>query len=57
MVDTYFIAGQKCSLVAGVSLGAPGFHADDHWGDIFGLGGSSVISRMFGKNRMMTEEG
>ena len=50
MVDTYFIAGTgNTDLVAGVSLGAPVFTLMIALGDIFGLGGSSVISRMFGQ--------
>ena len=52
MVDTYFIAGTgNTDLVAGVSLGAPVFTLMIALGDIFGLGGSSVISRMFGKKQ------
>ena len=52
MVDTYFIAGTgNTNLVAGVSLGAPVFTLMIALGDIFGLGGSSVISRMFGKKQ------
>lgn len=50
MADTYFIAGTgNTDLVAGVSLGAPVFTLMIALGDIFGLGGSSVISRMFGQ--------
>ena len=50
MVDTYFIAltGDK-NLVAGVSLAAPIFTMMIAFGDIFGLGGSSLISRLFGE--------
>ncbi len=52
MVDTYFIAGTgNTDLVAGVSLGSPIFTLMIALGDIFGLGGSSVISRMFGKKQ------
>lgn len=50
MVDTYFIARTgNTSLVAGVSIGAPVFTLMIALGDIFGLGGSSVISRLFGQ--------
>lgn len=52
MVDTYFIAQTgNTNLVAGVSLGAPIFTLMIALGDIFGLGGSSVISRLFGEKR------
>lgn len=52
MVDTYFIAQTgNTNLVAGVSLGAPVFTLMIALGDIFGLGGSSVISRLFGQKR------
>jgi len=54
MVDTFFIARTgNTNLIAGVSLGAPVFSLMIALGDIFGLGGSSVISRLFGmkKNR------
>lgn len=52
MVDTYFIAliGVQ-ELVAGVSLVVPIFTMMIAFGDIFGLGGSSVISRLFGEKR------
>ncbi len=50
MVDTYFIAGTgNTNLVAGVSIGAPVFTLMVALGDIFGLGGSSIISRLFGE--------
>ncbi len=50
MVDTWFIARTgNTDLVAGVSLGAPVFTLMIALGDIFGLGGSSVISRLFGQ--------
>ena len=50
MVDTYFIAQTgNTNLVAGVSIGAPVFTLMIALGDIFGLGGSSVISRLFGQ--------
>ncbi|KFI51823.1 MATE family efflux transporter [Bifidobacterium biavatii] len=52
MVDTYFIAHTgDTSMVAGVSLTAPVFTVMIALGDIFGLGGSSVISRLFGQHR------
>lgn len=50
MVDTYFIAQTgNTNLVAGVSLGAPIFTLMIAFGDIWGLGGSSIISRLFGQ--------
>ena len=52
MVDTYFIAQTgNTNLVAGVSLSAPVFTLMIALGDIFGLGGSSVISRLFGEKK------
>ncbi|PWG60669.1 MATE family efflux transporter [Bifidobacterium catulorum] len=52
MVDTYFIAHTgNANMVAGVSLSAPVFMVMIAIGDIFGLGGSSVISRLFGQHR------
>lgn len=56
MVDTYFVAQtQNTNLVAGVSLCAPIFTLMIALGDIFGIGGSSVISRLFGQK--LDEEG
>lgn len=56
MVDTFFIAQtQNTNIVAGVSLCAPVFTLMIALGDIFGLGGSSVISRLFGQKE--DEEG
>ena len=53
MVDMYFIARTgNTNLVAGVSLCAPVFTFMIAVGDIFGLGGSSVISRLFGQGRV-----
>lgn len=50
VVDTYFIAKtQNASLVAAVSLCAPLFTLMIALGDIFGIGGSSVLSRLFGQ--------
>lgn len=44
MVDTFFVAKTgNPNLVAGVSQGAPIFTLMIALGDIFGLGGSSVI--------------
>ena len=52
MVDTYFIAGTgNTDLVAGVALGTPIFTLMIALGDIFGLGGSSFISRLFGEKK------
>ena len=53
MVDMYFIAKTgSTDLVAGVALCSPVFSFMIAIGDIFGLGGSSVISRLFGKGRI-----
>ena len=53
MVDTFFIARtQNTSIVAEVSLCAPVFTLMIALGDIFGLGGSSVISRLFGQKKV-----
>ena len=50
MADTFFIARTgNTNLIAGVSLGAPIFTLMIALGDIFGLGGSSYISRLFGQ--------
>ncbi|MCQ5144451.1 MATE family efflux transporter [Enterocloster bolteae] len=55
MADTYFISRTgSTSLVAGVSLVTPVFTFMIAVGDIFGLGGSSVISRLFGKKEYAT---
>lgn len=55
MVDIFFVAKtQNPDLVAGVSQGAPIFTLMIALGDIFGLGGSSVISRLFGEHRDKT---
>ncbi len=51
ITDTYFIALTKnTDLVAGVSLCAPIFTLLMGLGNIFGQGGSSLISRLLGKN-------
>ena len=53
VADTYFIARtQNTSLVAAVSLCAPVFTLLMAFGNIFGQGGTSLISRLFGKQDM-----
>ena len=53
LADTYFIAQTDNSLlVAGVSLCAPLFTILMAFGNIFGQGGSSLISRLLGKREM-----
>ena len=53
MVDMYFIARTgDTNLVAGVSLCAPVFTFMIAIGDIFGLGGSSLLSRLFGMGKV-----
>lgn len=55
MVDTFFVSQtQNPALVAGVSQSAPIFTFLIALGDIFGLGGSSVISRLFGNKQFKT---
>lgn len=50
LADTYFIARTNdTNLIAGVSLCSPIFTALMAFGNIFGQGGSSLISRMLGK--------
>lgn len=50
MADTYFIAlTGNTDLVAGVSLCAPFFLLTVALGDLFGLGSSSVMARLFGQ--------
>lgn len=52
MVDTFFIARTgNTDLIAAVSVSAPIFTFMIGIGDVFGLGGSSVISRLFGEKR------
>ncbi|SEA30255.1 putative efflux protein, MATE family [Lachnospiraceae bacterium NK3A20] len=52
MVDTYFIAMTgSTDLIAGVSVCAPVFTFMMAMGDLWGLGGSSVISRLLGEGR------
>ena len=56
MADTFFIARTgDTDLVAGVSICAPIFLLMVSLGDLFGLGGSSVMSRLFGQHK--DEEG
>ena len=51
ITDTYFIALTKdLDLVAGVSLCAPVFTLLMGFGNIFGQGGSSLLSRLLGQN-------
>ena len=53
LADTYFIAQTgNALLVAGVSLCAPLFMILMAFGNIFGQGGSSLISRLLGKRDM-----
>ena len=53
MADTWFIAATgDTNLVAGVALCAPAFTLMLAIGDMFGMGGSSVISRLFGKGEI-----
>ena len=52
LADTYFIARTNDELlVAGVSVCAPAFMILMAFGNIFGQGGSSLISRLMGQNR------
>jgi putative MATE family efflux protein len=52
MVDTYFIAlTGNTALIAGVSICTPLFTLFLAFGDMFALGGSSVISRLLGAGR------
>lgn len=51
LADTYFIARTKdTDLIAGVSLCAPVFTTLMAFGNIFGQGGSSLVSRLLGEN-------
>lgn len=53
MADTWFIAATgDTNLVAGVALCGPAFTLMLTIGDLFGLGGSSIISRLFGKGEI-----
>ena len=52
MVDMFFVARTgDTAIVAGVTLCAPIFTLLIAMGDIFGLGGASVISRLFGMKK------
>ncbi len=52
MVDTYFIAlTGNTALIAGVSICTPLFTMFLAFGDMFALGGSSVMSRLLGAGR------
>ena len=52
MVDMYFIARTgNTNLVAGVAVCAPVFTFMIAVGDMLGLGGASVISRLFGQRK------
>ena len=52
MVDTYFIAlTGNTALIAGVSICTPLFTMFLAFGDMFALGGSSVLSRLLGAGR------
>lgn len=57
MVDTWFISltGDP-NLVAGVSICAPIFILSIAMGDIWGLGGSSLISRLLGEKKMLKHQ-
>lgn len=52
VTDTYFVSHtQNTNLVAGVSICAPLFTLSIALGDIWGIGGSSIISRLFGEKK------
>ena len=51
VADTYFVAASgNTNLIAGVSLGAPVLTLLMAVGNVYGQGGSSLISRLIGKN-------
>lgn len=51
LADTFFVAKTgNANLVAGIALGSPLFSFMLAVGDIFGLGGSAVISRALGRH-------
>ena len=53
LVDTYYISQtNNTALISGVSICAPLFTFMLAVGDIFGLGGSSVISRLLGEGKI-----
>lgn len=52
LADTFYVAQTgNTNLVAGVTVGSPLFTFMIAVGDIFGLGGSALISRLFGQKR------
>ena len=52
LADTFFVAQTgDANIVAGVSVGAPVFTLMLAIGDVFGLGGSSLISRLLGQGK------
>lgn len=52
IADTWFIAAtDNTNLIAGVSLGAPVFTLLMAFGNIYGQGGSSLISRLIGRGK------
>lgn len=52
LADTFFVAKTgNADLVAGIAIGAPLFSFMLAVGDIFGLGGSAVISRLLGQKK------
>lgn len=55
LIDTFFVAKTgNTNLIAGVTIGAPLFTLLIAISDIFGLGGSSVVSRLFGEGHYQT---
>ena len=56
LADTFFIGQTKDALmVASVSLVTPAFLLFMALGTVFGIGGTSVISRAMGKGRKSTQ--
>lgn len=52
LIDTFFVAKTgNTDLIAGVTIGGPLFLLLFAISDIFGLGGSSVVSRLFGQKK------
>lgn len=57
LADTMFVAKTgDTNLVAGITIGAPLFTFLIAIADIFGLGGSSVISRLFGEKKIRAQQ-
>lgn len=53
LADTFFIAQTKdTALIAGVSVCSPVFTTLMAFGNIYGQGGSSLISRLLGQNNL-----